>query len=479
MSHRETWVGLPLVEASLSLRIRIPDLPDVGSNIERHFGTDGGSFWDSVSAFFTYAGFAAAIVAGVVTAVAPVPGSQVVSAAIWISIFSSSAAATINIGQRYQEGFNSWRADAFDALSIVGNLFGAAGVLWSRGATVTMQVGGRIVTRVLMAQFATDGLQGLLFTVESYEEYARIKADPDLTPSEKVDKILELVRAWVLATTLTVINIKATKTDIDNLKKAPQHIPGKTPEENLKLLADPQAKVDLTAPPKVEGHTGNGKHKTTVQVDQEENAPHAGGRPKAVPPPRTKQQRFKDAMGNSHYEAHLKHVPELRGKHAFLSGLSDDEIIAIRGYVTNDGKPEFGGMRDYERINRALRTKDTAQLEILDAYIDLLKSGLAKMPPFEGTVHRVMNGIYPHEVKAMFEVGGTWSDRGFLSTSHGKSLDHAQVTISIEKTRSGKMVESVNPYPEREVIFPPDAKFKVITCHEYIPGRFLIMLREI
>ena len=256
------------------------DLPDVGS-IRSSFETDGHSFWDSVATFFAYVGYGAAAVAGVVTLLAPVPGSQVVSVAIWTSIFSSTAAATINIGQRVSEGFSSVRANAFDVLTIAANMFGATGVLWSRGARIAVgasQAGSGMMKMVLIGQVAADGVQGVLLGVDSADEIQRITDDGSLTPTEKVDRILEILRSLAIAGTLLYINVKGTKVDLDNLNRAPKHFEGPTPEHQLKKLSDPKAELNLTQPPKVEGHTKEGKHITKAQVDQEAQTPHASGR---------------------------------------------------------------------------------------------------------------------------------------------------------------------------------------------------------
>lgn len=76
---------------------RIPRVMPFSGNFE----TDGSSLWDNVSNCFEWIGLGAAVVAGVVTLIAPVPGSQVVSAFIWPSILSGTGSAALNIGQRH------------------------------------------------------------------------------------------------------------------------------------------------------------------------------------------------------------------------------------------------------------------------------------------------------------------------------------------------------------------------------------------
>ena len=142
-------------------------VPERDLFFDDRFDTDGASFWDEVSAWLDYLALGAAVVAGVVTLIAPVPGSRVISAGIWASIFASTTAATINIAQRYAQGRSNWKDDAFDGLSIVGNLFAAAGVAWKVGATVTStagRLGPKMSKAVLIGQISSDGMQGILLS---------------------------------------------------------------------------------------------------------------------------------------------------------------------------------------------------------------------------------------------------------------------------------------------------------------------------
>jgi NAD:arginine ADP-ribosyltransferase len=453
------------------ITFRIDEAP--GSTIQSSFTTDGSSFWDSVSTFFTYVGLAAAVVAGVVTLLAPVPGSQIVSAMIWTSIFSSTAAATINIGQRHEEGFSDWRSNAFDVLSIVGNLFGVAGLLWVRGAALTVQTSKGLIQAVLIGQIATDSLQGVMLSVDIADQIDQVRQDQTLTPKQKVDKILELLRGAIVTGALIYINVKGTKADLKNLNKL--HPSVDAPHEKLESLKDPAGKVDLTPPPTSGGHTDNGAHTTKVQLDQEAATPHAGGRPHPTDI-RTLQQKLRDAIGNDHFEQHLAEVPGLRISRVELASLTDEEIIAIRSYTSNAQKPQFGGLKDYERINLAFRNDDKAALATLKPLVDTMLSGMAKMPKFSGTVFRVLPDVDPAIVPTQFRQGEKWVEKGFMSTSHTKPTDHAQVTLVFSKTSTGAMVEGISPFPEREVLFPPGATFKVIKVVQAGPIQTLVFL---
>jgi hypothetical protein len=278
-----------------AITYRVGGIPGVTA-IEGSFTTDGSSFWDSIASFFTWLGLGAAAVAGAIIFLSPVPGPQAVSVLIWAAIFSSTAAATINIGQRMAEGFSSWSANAFDILSIVGNMFGVAGVLWSRGAAVTVQTGRGVLKAVLIGQVATDGVQGVLIAQDHIAEIERIRQDPSLTPREKADRILALCASMAVSGLLIYINVKGTKADLENLNLRPKQ-GGATPGERLKELADPNASIDMTKPAIVEGNTAQGTHTTTVHLDQEAHPPQVGGRghpqppkPARTPPPKGPQK---------------------------------------------------------------------------------------------------------------------------------------------------------------------------------------------
>lgn len=452
---------------------RIRDLTAITSN----FVTDGSAQWDSISAFLGWVGLGAAIVAGVVTLVAPVPGSQLASAAIWTSIFSSTAAAVINIGTRIDEGFSSFRANAFDVLTIVGNLFGIAGVVWSRGANLVVQTERGLLKGAIIGQVSANGVQGVLLGADYVERFKAIEGNTLLSPHERTLALLELFRAAATDTVLVYISVKASKLDLDNLSQRGTTINAETPAEKLAQLGDPTKQFDFTTPVKTEGSSNDASKKTRVNVDQEAQPVTSGGRSRTVRT-RTDDQAFKDVMGHSHHALVAADVPTLRAARPELATLTDNEIIALRGYTLDTPKPEFGNLRDYERINAALRFNDTQQLALLAPYINLMRSGLAKLPSFQGSVTRIIKGVTAAEAKQQFIVGQPWISDGFMSSAHGRPLDSSPVTLIFQSTRSGHLVEGLSRFPEREILFPPGTRFKVLKSAEIGPGFLLVVLEE-
>ena len=235
-----------------------------GPHVVEQFDSDGGNAVDSVAKFFEYVGFGTAILAGVITLLAPEPtgASKVVSGLIWTSILSSTAGAVINIGQRHAEGFGNWRDDAFDVLTIVGNAFGAGGMVWRRGAQMTIRtVEGKVFKGCLLGQLGTDAVQGVLISEDGYESYQRIMDDESLTPEQRTNKLLELFRGLAVAGTMTAISMTATKMDLDNLGK------GRT-NGRFEDLKDPTKRLDITEDVKVAGKTQEKEVRVTAQDEQ-------------------------------------------------------------------------------------------------------------------------------------------------------------------------------------------------------------------
>ncbi|MFW5443931.1 MAG: hypothetical protein ACKE51_06470 [Methylococcaceae bacterium] len=238
------------------------DILSIKHKIEGEFESDGQSSWDEVSTWLDYVALGGAVVAGVATLIAPVPGSRVVSAAIWTSIFTSTAAATINIAQRHDEGFGNWKDDAFDGLSIIGNIF-AAGTAWKIGTKITSasKLGANMNKAFLIGQVSTDGLQGILLGTQHMGAYNNIMQDPSLSPDERLKKLMELFRSAALAGTLTYISIKGATGDINNLNNN-KTLLSKADIENPQIVVDLEKKVSSVP-------IGENQKKVNVTVEME------------------------------------------------------------------------------------------------------------------------------------------------------------------------------------------------------------------
>lgn len=239
------------------------------TEVRDDFETDGSSATDEVSSVLDYIAIGAAVVAGVATLIAPVPGSRVASAAIWTSIFTSTAAATINIAQRADTGFGTWRNSAFDVLTIASNLFaaGALGRIWVRGATLTVRNAATVQRMVLVGQFTTDGVQGVMIAVDAYDQYQQIIDDETLAPDERFHRLATWVARTGVDGLLVVINLRGTRADLDNIARPNERLPpDTTPEQRFRMLQDAGEELTLDPTRPVEGTTSDGVHRTTAQT---------------------------------------------------------------------------------------------------------------------------------------------------------------------------------------------------------------------
>ena len=360
---------------------------------------------------------------------------------------------------------------------IVGNLFGAAGVVWSRGANIVVQTERGLLKGAIIGQITTNSAQGVILGTDYLERFKKLESDTTMSPHERTQALLELFRAAAIDGVLLYVSVKAGKLDLDNLNVKGNTVNAQTPAEKLAELGNPNAKeIDLTKPVQVEGSSKETKQKTRVNVDEEAEAPHSGGRTKAVRL-RTEEELFKDAMGHAHHAQIQAEVPQIRATRPEVANLTDNEIIAIRGYTLDTKKPEFQNRRDYERINAAMRLNDTQQLAILAPYIQLMKTGLQKLPTFQGKVSRMIPNISVEEAAKQFVPGKAWTTDAFMSTSRGDPLDHAIVILTFKNTKTGRVAEGLSRFPEREVIFLPGAKFDVLKTDKIGPF-FLVLLEE-
>jgi len=202
------------------LKMEIPKKA-AGLSMNRSFATDGMGFWDSIGSFFDTVGLVAgigALVAGVVTAVAPIPGSRVVSGLIWTSIAASTAGAGISLATRHSEGFGGLKEDALDVLTIAGNMLGA-GAMWRMGATVTnVSRGGANMTKAfLIGQVSADSAQGVLLAAEYQGEYQKIMNIKD--PQQRTDALLNLLGRAATTGAIILVSVGGAKTDLKRLNK--------------------------------------------------------------------------------------------------------------------------------------------------------------------------------------------------------------------------------------------------------------------
>jgi hypothetical protein len=229
------------------LRVKIP--AETGANLDAELKTDGASFWDSIADFFNQVGFWAGLAAlgsAVALSVAPDPTiSKVAAVALWTSILAGTAGASISMIQRHAEGMSTPTEDAFDTLTIVGNILGAR---WALGATVkglALQ-GTRMGTAVVIGRFGTDIAQGILLSVEFAKQYELILAEQD--PKRRTDQLVALLGKAALSGGLLILSMKGNKADLEAVGAK---------NVDLRRLGNPKETIDVTPPKEVETSRGS------------------------------------------------------------------------------------------------------------------------------------------------------------------------------------------------------------------------------
>jgi hypothetical protein len=259
-----------------------------GTALRRQFATDGKTLGDEIRGVFEWVAVGGLVVAGALLLFTGVPA--LAAGALGTSVFSSTAAATISIGQRWRAGIFDTRQDLIDGLTIIGALFAGAGA-WTRGARVLLRAeSGETLRRVFIgAQVATDLVQGVLVAEESLADWTALVDEPELLPEERAQKLLALFRKLAATGLLTYLSLRGASSELEALNERPRHVASegqaRPPGEKLRALTDPAATVDTTQPPVAEGHTSAGKQKTQVRLTVAEH-------PRVVGPEETEFATF-------------------------------------------------------------------------------------------------------------------------------------------------------------------------------------------
>jgi hypothetical protein len=323
-----------------------------------------------------------------VTLVAPVPGSQVVSAAIWTAIFSSTAAAAINIGTRLDEGFSSWKANAFDILTIVANVFGGTGAIWSRGAGALVTRGTGVVKFALIGAVTVDGVQGVMLGFDYAAQFDAIQKDPNIPPHERTKRLVALLTTAATNALLFYVNVKGTKNDIQNLNLRGRNTGDLTPAERLRQLTDPSATVDLTKVPTVEGSAATPIHTTRVGIDQEAHSIQAGAHSQQSATPKKTLPQGPQRTGD---------LNELYAQAAIAK--QDLDALTTKLAADSGGKAELAPLKGRDRAEKKIRNDyygdasritDLARSSVVFKTMKEVRAALAEVQSTQRTI-RIKN----------------------------------------------------------------------------------------
>lgn len=243
----------------------------------RVFKTTGNNLATAISEILAKIAFAAGLVAGVLLFLVPVPGAQVASAVLILTLTSAatgSAAAVLNIADRHNRGIDDPLQDGLDCLSAAASLLGA-GASWAKGASFLVKASFGTKQFVFYGAVGVDAVQGVLLAIDKAKDLDSILDDKTLSPDDKISKLLEFFAKTAVSGAMFYVSAKSSIRDLSKLNVAqppapPPLPPGKTnppanPVANLKKVPDTKATVDTTEPPTVTGDTKAGAHTTTVQ----------------------------------------------------------------------------------------------------------------------------------------------------------------------------------------------------------------------
>jgi hypothetical protein len=147
---------------------------------------------------------------------------------------------------------------------------------------------------------------------------------------------------------------------------------------------------------------------------------------------------------------------------------TEDQAKAINTYT--------GSM--YRDINGLLRGKkdfaDPEYKQKVQDIADKAAEGLRSLPDYKGETYR--GTALNDDIVAKMKVGGTYSDKGFLSSSSNPNIaDNFSSSNSAGKTqvfftingKHGKDISSASEFEnEKEILFNPSSKFKITSMEE-------------
>ena len=155
-------------------------------------------------------------------------------------------------------------------------------------------------------------------------------------------------------------------------------------------------------------------------------------------------------------------------------GLSEAEKIAIFEYTTDNAF--------IKEFNRASRDDFGAALETYGGFIATLQSGLSKLKPYQNRVWRGSDPLPPQVMATLTTKGATWSPGQFWSSAWDKKglARHPKAIVFDIQSKTGKNISDMSAnQDEYEVLFQPDARFRVKDYEEVAPGKWEIELTDL
>lgn len=366
------------------------------------FDTDGTTRWDHVVSWLGAIATVALVVSGVGTLCGAavllwgVTGEVLASTGMWVMVFSSTAAATINIAQRQALGIGSWKDNAFDGLTIVGNLLAGIGAVarvaqvaeqtavraaWARGAYVEFtDTSGVVLKGALIGQVGDNLIQGVLVAEEQMEEYDKLTTDPNISPEERVNRFVTWCRNVAFNGLMTFISFKGSISDLKALQQeakiakdaaryTKEPLTVKTPKEKLDLLGNPKERLKITTEPVTEGKVPEptkkrqvATHTTTAEI------PGRGGELKGPDADNAIAESGmvkKHALGTSEVAQEREEVIMIQATNKTATAnieTSDTKNMHVKGKSADDG-PAEGFIPIDQSLSRKVREPNDALMK--------------------------------------------------------------------------------------------------------------------
>jgi hypothetical protein len=256
----------------------------------------------------------------------------------------------------------------------------------------------------------------------------------------------------------------------DALSRTPNSsLPGHTEIPSQRVDAATPAHISAHAHAPAEGHTASSTHASThgshALAGEHAFADHrslstTGDTPRTdydANPDFKVSAVDRDTFHNSYagYAADAAFVRDLQAHNPTLSGLTEEELVAIRGYTSD----EFCAP-----MNEGLRKGDVGLLQQYDSHIRTLVSGLNQLPPHEGVVGRGLT-VEPAKLQDLvnrYEPGQVVREPSFLGAdTRAEFPGNVQFEIY---SRTGRNIGELSHFPgsESEVLFPPGSTFRVL-----------------
>ena len=161
--------------------------------------------------------------------------------------------------------------------------------------------------------------------------------------------------------------------------------------------------------------------------------------------------------------------PANRGapNYAAVKKLTGPELVAVFAYTH----------LSYKDINAQLRAGGEMEPNAA-AIATVLDSALAKLPPYEGNVHRGAD-LHSPEQRARYARGNEVTEAAYTSTSRNFGQAFKGNTQWSIMSRTGRDVSFCSAIPkEQEILFPSNTRFKVLH-NEKIGAETLVVMKEV